>query len=218
MRLDLNRKPDGEWCSFGEFCGTGDGVTKEFKAPIAASEARAVLVMRDFDMVAPDGRIVEKNELDGTILTDTPDGYKLETRNETELWVVFDQAPSFETRVTVSGLGRKVGIAFRIIPTNTVLQKRIKDKQPAIFRAPAKEMLNVTVNDLQEGGRVTFMELVVDWIGVTGEDDQPLPCNAEMKKIFLDQADAMVFGAFVGGRSSAIRKEKITLFAKDSSD
>jgi hypothetical protein len=234
MRLDLIKKPEGVWASFNEFCGTGDGVTKEFKIPIPASEARSVLVLRDFEMVAPAGRLIAKNEKDGTILSDEPNGYKLERRggglkvptdddltpdqSGDELWIVFDQAPFFEVHVSVSGLGRKVGDAFCILPMSTLLQKKIQEKQPKIFRGPAKERDNVTQLDLQEAGRVSFQELVVGWTGITGGDDAPLPCNAETKGLFLDRKDAMFFGLFVSNRSSAIRAEGIQSQSKDSSD
>jgi hypothetical protein len=153
MRLDLVKKPEGEWVSFNEKCGKGDGTTKEFKVPFPASEARSLLVMRGFEMVASDNVLVVKNEKDGTILKEDPDGYKLETRGE-DMFIVFDIAPALDVRVSVSCLGRQVGDAFKILPMSTLLQKKINDKQPAIFRAPAKEREKVTANDLQEAGRV----------------------------------------------------------------
>jgi hypothetical protein len=217
MRIDLLKKPEGTWCSFNEFCGVGDGVTKEFKTPIPAAEARAVLVLRNFDIVPPDGRLVAMNDKDGTILRDEADGYRLEPR-EADLWVVFDRAPALNVRVSVSGLGRQVGDAFRILPMSTVIGKRIADKQPAIFRGPARDRDKVTSNDLQEAGRVSFSELVVDWAGITDGDDKPLPCTSENKKIFLDNADAMFFGIFASNRASAIRAERINSLDKDSSD
>jgi hypothetical protein len=217
MRLDLNRKPEGVWASFNETCGTGDGVTKEFKTPIPASEARSILVMRDFEFLGADQRIVVKNEKDGTILSDEPDGYKLETRNETELWVVLDRPLGREVKLLVSGLGRQLGDAFKVLPMTTLLQQKIREKQPAIFRAPAKDRDKTTQQDLQEAGRVGFEYLVVDWISVdTGAS--PPPCTSENKKAFLDQNDAMFFGLFVSNRSAAIRAEQITSHSKDSSD
>jgi hypothetical protein len=217
MRLDLNKKPEGVWASFNEYCGTGDGVTKEFKTPIPASEARSVLVMRDFEFLGADQRIVVKNEKDGTILSDEPDGYKLETRNETELWVVLDRPLGREVKLLISGLGRQVGDAFKVLPMTTLLQQKIREKQPAIFRAPAKDRDKTTQQDLQEAGRVGFEYLVVDWISVdTGAS--PPPCTSENKKAFLDQNDAMFFGLFVSNRSAAIRAEQITSHSKDSSD
>lgn len=218
MRLDLMKKPEGTWCSFNEFCGNGDGVTKEFATPIPASKARAILVLRDFNFVSPDDRVVVMNEKDGTILKDDPDGYHFETRNGDELWIVFDRAPALNTRISVSGLGRQVGDAFKILPMSTLLGKKISDKQPAIFRGPAKDRDKVTSNDLQEAGRVSFEFLVADWSGITDGDDKPLPCTPENKKLFLDNADAMFFGLFVTNRASAIRSENINAFEQNSSD
>lgn len=218
MRLDLMKKPEGTWCSFNEFCGTGDGVAKEFKTPIPADEARAVIVLRNFDIAQPDGRLVTMNDKDGTILKDDPDGYRFETRNENELWVVFDRAPSLGTRISVSCLGRQVGDAFKILPMSTLLGKKISDKQPAIFRAPARERENVTSNDLQEAGRVSFDHLVVDWSGITDGEGRALPCTPENKKLFLDNMDAMFFGIFASNRAAAIRAERISALDKDSSD
>jgi hypothetical protein len=217
MRLDLNKKPEGDWTSFNEPCTPvlGDGINKEFKAPIPAAEARSVLVMRDFFMMATDNRLKETNEKDGTTLRDDPDGYKLETRGEDELWIVTDRAPAFGARMSVSGLGRKVGDAFLVLPMSTVLQKRIEEKQPASLRKRDKNA--VSLQDLQEAGRVSFQELVTDWAGIEGETG-PLPCTPENKKAFLDQKDALFFGLFVSNRAGAIRTERMNSFQKDSSD
>ena len=218
MRLDLNKKPEGVWCSFNEKCGTGDGGTKEYKTPIPASEARSVLVMRDFEFLSTENRIVFTNEKDGTILKDEADGYKLETRNETELWIVLDRPLGREVRLSASGLGRQVGDAFKVFPMSTNLQQKIREKQPAIFRAPAKDRDKATQQDLQEAGRVGFMFLVEDWVGVNGADGTPLTCTPETKKAFLDEKDAMFFGLFVSHRSAAARTEQITSYSKDSLD
>lgn len=214
MRLDLVRKPQGEWASFNEACGIGDSANKEFKVPFPAAEARSVLVLRDFATVTPDNRLITLNDKDGTVLKDEPDGYRLETR-ETELWIVFDRAPAFEARVSVSCLGRKVGDAFKILPMSTKLQKVIQEKLPASLKGRDRD--KITILDLQEGGRVNFMDLVVEWSGIDGESG-PLPCDTEMKKAFLDQKDSIFFGGFVSNRSNAIRAERINSLDKDSSD
>jgi hypothetical protein len=213
MRLELIKKPEGEWCSFNEACGTGDGGTKEFKTPIPAAEARSVLILRDFLMTAPDNRLVMMNEKDGTVIKDDADGYKLETRG-VELWVVFDRAPGFGTHISASGLGRKIGDAFLILPMTTVLQKRIQEKVPLSVRKREKD---ISLMDLQDGGRINFDVLVVDWIGIEG-DAGPIPCDPITKKAFLDQMDAMFFGYFVMNRASAIRAERINALPKDSTD
>lgn len=217
MRIDLFKKPEGTWCSFNELCGKGDGATKEFKTPIPAAEARGVLVLRNFDLASPDGRVVTMNDKDGTILKDEADGYHFETRDEM-LWVIFDRAPALDVRVSVSGLGREVGDAFKVLPMSTLLGKKISDKQPAVFRGSSKDREKVTSNDLQEAGRVSFDMLVVDWKGITDLEDKPLPCTSENKKCFLDNADAMFFGIFVSNRASAIRAERINAFESNSSD
>lgn len=218
MRLDLNKKPEGEWCSFNESCGKGDGVTKDFKLPYGPDETRGTIVLRNFDIAAPDGRLLTMNDKDGTILRDEPDGYHFEVRNEKELWVVFDRAPVDGTRISVSCLGRQVGDAFKILPMSTLLNKRIQDKQPAIFRGAAKDRANVTTNDLHEAGRVSFQELVVDWAGVNDPGGAPIPCTTENKKKLLDDMDAMFLGVFVSNRSSALRAERISSIERDSSD
>jgi hypothetical protein len=220
MRLDLVKKPEGEWASFNEACvpPKGDGTTKEFKTPIPASEARSVLVMRGFFMMAPDNRLTVTNQKTGSIERDDPDGYKLETRGEGELWVVFDRAPAFEEPVSVSGLGRKVGDAFKILPASTFLQQKIREKQPAIFRGAVKDRENITQQDLQEGARVNFEFFVEDWLGISDGQSAPLPCTPENKKAFLEQKDATFFGLFVSNRAGAIRTERMNSFQKDSSD
>jgi hypothetical protein len=218
MRLDLNKKPDGVWASFNEHCGEGDGKTTEYLTPIPANEARSVLVMRDFEFLSTENRLILKNEKDGTILRDEPDGYRLETRGENELWVVLDQPLGREVDLSVSGLGRQVGDAFKILPASTYLQQKIREKQPAVFRGPLKDREKATQQDLQEGGRVNFEHFVVDWFGIKGEDDSPLPCDEKHKKLFLDQKDAQFFGIFVSNRASAIRAEQIRSHETDSSD
>ena len=217
MRLDLLKKPEGEWASFGEPCGVGDAATKEFKLPFPASEARSVIVLQNFNIVGSDDRLVVMNDKDGTILRDEPNGYQLQTRGE-EMWVVFDRAPALEVKITVSCLGRKSENAFKVLPMSTLLGKKISAGQPAIFRGPAKDRDKVTSNDLQEAGRVSFMELVQDWHGIQNTDGTELPCTPEMKKAFLDSLDAMFFGIFVSNRASAIRSERINQLDKDSSD
>jgi hypothetical protein len=219
MRLDLNKKPEGEWASFNEFCGTGDGETKDFKTPILASEARSVLVIRStkrFEMLAPDNRLVVTNEKDGTILKDEPDGYKLETRDENDLWVVLDRPLPFGTRLSVSGLGRQVGDAFKVLPMSPAVRKRIYEKQPASLRK--RDSKDVSEMDVVEASRISFQELVVDWNGITDGEDKPLPCDTETKKAFLDLKDATFFGLFVTNRAAAIRAEGMNSFNGDSSD
>src|SRR3974377_116056 len=171
MRLDLIKKPEGTWCSFNEFCGTGDGAAKDFKAPFSSSEARSVLVLRNFDLVQPDGRLVTMNDKDGTILRDEPAGYRFETPEDDTLWVVFDRAPALNVRVSMSCIGRRVGDSFKVLPLSTVLGKKISDKQPAIFRGSVKDREKVTSNDLQEAGRISFDMPVVDWPGITDGED-----------------------------------------------
>jgi hypothetical protein len=218
MRLDLIKKTEGTWTSFNEPCGTGDGVTKDFKTPILVSEARSVLVIRSsrtFEMMDPANRLVRFNERDGTVLSDEPDGYKLETRGEDPyLWIVLDQALAFGFHVSVSCLGRKVGDSFKVLPMGSALQKRIYEKKPAIFRKRDNKAAPDD-QDVAELGRVTFQELVVDWSNIYG-DDSPLPCDTEGKNTFLSQKDAGFFGLFVSNRSAELRAEGMNSFATDS--
>lgn len=218
MRLDLSKKHEGTWASFNESCSPalGDGTNKDFRVPIPTAEIRALLVLRGFEMMATDGRLVVTNEKDGTILKDEPDGYKTEVRDG-DTWIIFDKAPAFGVPVRVSSLGRKVDDAFKVIPLTTVLQRKIREKQPAIFRGTMKDLQKMTQQDAQEGARVSFEYLLVDWISVdTG--DSPPPCTSENKKAFLDQNEAAFFGAFVMNRALAVRNERINSHEKDSSD
>lgn len=208
MRLDL-AKPEAVWCSFNESCGVGDGKTKEFKTPLPV-DARSVVVMRDFAMVSPDNRLIEKNDMDGSILKEEDDGYKLETRNENELWVAFDRAPAFQSKISVGALGRKVGDSFAIFPMTTKLQKKIEEEQPESMRK--RDPKKVSLLDLQEYGKLTFNLLVADWSGVDAE------FNDANKKLFLEQYNPMVMGGFAMERSYALRDERMNSFAKDSTD
>lgn len=234
MRFDLDQKPEGVWCSFNEFCGIGDGETREYKTPIPASEARSVLVTRStntFEMLAPDNRSILRNEKDGTILKDEPDGYKLETRGGglavptdedptpdqggDELWIVLDRPLAFGVRLSVSGLGRKVGDSFKIVPMTPALNKRISDKQPAAFKK--RDRAGVTEADVIDAGRISFIELVADWSGIKGANG-PLPCDADSKLSFLNHFDVIFFSLFVSNRAAAIRAERINSQERDSSD
>ena len=217
MRLELNRKPEGEWASFNEFCGKGDGETREFMTPIPASQAREILVTRAFEFLTPDQRRVEKNEKTGEILSDVGDGYTLSTRNEDELWIVFDRPVPFGARVAVSGLGRQVGDAFRILPMTSAIQKQLEEKQPENLRKREKRK-DATIADLRQSGSTTFMDLVADWHGITDENGNALPCDEKTRSAFLSQTDSVYFGMFVTHRSAALRAERMNSFAVDSRD
>lgn len=177
---------------------------------------------KTFELLTPDNRIISKNEKTGEILKDEADGYRLETRGGTEevkgdeLWIVFDRAPAFEVRVSVCGLGRKVGDAFKILPASPAIRKKIFEKGPASLRKPGAK--DATEMDAVEAARLTFQELVVDWSNVTGGDGATLPCDEVHKKLFLEQKDAMFFAMFVSDRAAAIRAEGINSLDTDSSD
>ena len=217
MRLDLNKKNEGEWCSFNEFCGRGDGKLREFKTPIPPAEAREILVMRDFEMLLPDGRLIIYNDKNGGILKDEADGYTLDVRPEGELWIVFDKPPAFGQRVNVSGLGRKVGDAFKILPMTTVVSKKLSEKKPESLRKVSKRA-DILDTDLEDAGRLNFMELVVDWVGVCDGAGAPVPCNEETKKGFINETEGLFFGMFVTNRAKALRAERISRHEGDSRD
>jgi hypothetical protein len=217
MRLDLNRKPEAVWVSFDEFCGRGDGKTREFKTPIPPAEAREVLVMSDFQVLAPDGRYIMRNDKDGTILKDEPDGYKLEVRPGDELWIVFDRPRAFDARVNVSGLGREVGDAFKILPMTDTLQRTLGEAMPENIRRPKKRE-DATDADQMEAGRINFMGLVMDWRGIVSSDGTPVPCDEASKKAFLNTKNAQFFGLFCRQRALALQEEAIHSHEADSRD
>lgn len=217
MRLDLNRKPEAVWVSFDEYCGRGDGKNREFRTPIPPAEARELLVMRGFEIMAPDGRLIMRNDQGGGILKDEADGYTLDTRPEDELWIVLDRPPAFGERVNVSGLGRQVGDAFKILPMSDALQKKLSEAMPESIRNP-KKRVDASDADQSEAGRINFMGLVVDWAGIVGADGQPVPCDDESKKAFLNAKNAQFFGLFCRHRSLALQREGIHTHEADSRD
>jgi hypothetical protein len=54
--------------------------------------------------------------------------------------------------------------------------------------------------------RLNFTTLVTDWRGMTDSDtNEPMPCNDETKRLFLDLFDGGLFGAFVMHASAELR-------------
>ena len=99
----------------------------------------------------------------------------------------------------------------------TTMQKKLSEKAPESLRKQSKRN-DVTDTDLQDAGRVNFMDLVIDWTGICNAEGAPVPCNEETKKNFLNETEALFFGLFITNRAKAIRTERITGHEADSRD
>jgi len=207
-------RPSGEWVSWNEPCGIGDGTNTSFPLPFPAKEARGLVVTRDLVAIEPDATfpVVETNEDGKRITVQKPDGWKLDGD-----FIVFDRAPRFGARVAVSCIGRQVGDAFKIYGQDSTISKKLDELMPP-------ELKNRRPNDvaklpaIQTMCRVAFMELVSDWAGIMDQDGNPVPCDDAGKKRFLDLTDVVTFGLFVMDRSRAIQRERVAGFEKSVED
>ncbi len=209
ISLDSGR-PEGEWTSWNEAIGTGDGARASFPLPCPPVEARGLSVTRDFATVEPDGRLREFTADGKTIINDEPDGWKLVLAGDSAS-VEFDRPPRFGARVAVAILGREIGDAFQIYAMDSTLSKKLDEKMPKGLKTRKREELAV-LPEVQEMCRLAFIELVQDWKGITDEKGNPLPCDEKMKGRFLDRTDVVSFGLFVMERARTIQRERLSGF------
>lgn len=158
MYLSLKKKASGEWVTFDERLGTGDGRTTEFPLP-EGTETAGIAIMRNYAVLSAGNTFRPINETstgpDGTIRrvfgTEIKDGYRLTTRKRgavpegaeaedvpiqegtLEHVVVFDQPPAAGTPLGFSRIGVKLdhpGISFKILPLSKKLSNRLSDTLP----------------------------------------------------------------------------------------
>ena len=209
MKISLDAgRPDGEWTSWNENCGTGDGTKTVFPLPFPAKEARGLLVTRDFGTVEPDGVLVTfgKDEEGKTVSTKEPDGWRLDEAAA----IVFDKPPRYGAKIAVSCLGRPVGDAFKVYAMDPNLQRRFDEKTPKEIKL-RKPNEAASLPAVREMTWMAFIELVQDWKGITDGDGNPLPCDATTKKLFMEKTD-ISFGLFVMERARAIQRERLAGF------
>jgi hypothetical protein len=97
------------------------------------------------------------------------------------------------------------------------LQKKLSEAMPENIRKPKKRE-DATDTEQSEAGRINFMGLVVDWMGIVSADGKPVPCDDDSKKAFLNSKNAQFFGVFCRQRSLALQKEAIHSHETDSKD
>jgi hypothetical protein len=172
--------------------GTGDGVRTDFDLP--ASE-KPLLVLAGFYRIND-----ERKEKDD-------DGRSTKVTMKATVTpgkVSFENPVSPGTIVTALELDAEGETALKMLPASIgiteALQKAVDDRR--------KDLKLKSVDDLPwlELYRLNFIKLVVDWAGMVDSDtNEPMPCNDETKKLFLDLYDGGIFGAFVMHASGELR-------------
>jgi hypothetical protein len=222
VRISLDgRKPEGEWCSFNEPCGKGDGKKVAFQTPFPAKEAKSLHFMRDFIIVAPDN-IRRVADLDGNLLRDEPDGYTLTwpTNVDEPVTVTFDKAPSLDERISCSTVGRRPekGEAFKVLPMTDTVAQKLDEKMPPELRKRKREM-NASLPAVQEMYREAYRLLVVDCHGIVGDDGQPLDFTSPfVKKAILDTLGSVLLGSFAMDRARILQRDKASSLSVELSD
>lgn len=221
MKISLDsRKPEAEWASFNETCGSGDGVTTEFETPFPAKVARSLHVMREYSVLAADA-VYRVLDPDGKLVRDDPDGYRLDAADpEKPIKITFQRAPRAGQPVGVSALGRippNGGVAFKILPLTDNVAKSLDAKYPPEFRK--RERQNVSLQPVQDWYREVFMQLVVDYAGFVDDAGQPHPAaDDRVKKAIVTELGAVVLGSFVYDRARALQQERISGLAAELRD
>ncbi len=225
MRISLDgKKVEGDWCSFAETCGKGDGKTVEFKTPFPAKDARGLAVMRDYLIIEPDNVLRTLGD-DGKVTKEEPDGYFItQTDPESPLSITFQRPPRLGVTIGVSVIGHRPNVngsereAFKILPMTTVISKRLDELLPAELRNRKRDEL-ARLPAVQDMCRSSFMTLVSDWQGfINDSTNEPIPCNDATKKVLIDQTDAVVLGLFASDRARAIQRERMEAQKNDASD
>lgn len=220
MRISLEgRKPEGEWASFNEPCGKGDGSKVDFFTPFPASELRGFHVMRDFVIVGPEA-IRRVPDLDGNLLRDEPDGYRVSiTTPEAPAKITFDRAPALGVRISCSVFGRKPekGEALKVLPMTDNLAQKLDAFIPPEMRRRKRED-NARLPAVQNFYREAFGNLVVDGHGFMDENGQPLDFTEPVKKAVLNTLGALLCGGFAWDRAVVLQQERQAGTADELSD
>lgn len=111
------------------------------------------------------------------------------------------------------------------IPEMGNLELRVRGLQNAAFRRMQSKLLDAVPRSQRQGGRVDpdvldritsqclAATVLLDWRGLEGEDDQPLPYTKEQASVFLTEPayrrirDAVVYAATVVGDAEAEGEE-----------
>lgn len=225
MRIALDgRKPEAEWASLNEACGTGDGKKITFETPFPAKEARGLHVMRDtpggYEIIAPENvrRVIDP---DGNVTREEPDGYALShTTNDAPVTITFERPPAVGVRIAVSALGRRPekGEALKILPMTDSISAQLDSKMPAEFRKRKRD-LNVGLPAVQDMYREAYHRLVVDCHGFVDADDNPIVWDEmKVKPAILNALTCILLGPFAMDRARAIQRERSSGLAAEVSD
>jgi hypothetical protein len=210
VRISLDgRKAEGEWASFNEFIGKGDGKRTIFETPWPAKETRHLHVMRDFQIVSP-GNIRRILDPDGNLLRDEPDGYDVTSSSpDAPLTITFQQPPGLNVRISGSILGRKPekGEALKILPMTDAISRALDEKIPPELRKRKREE-TAKLPAVQEMYREAWNRLVVDFHGFTDENGSPHVFSEPVKKAILNELGALFAGGFAWDRANVIQQEK----------
>ena len=219
MRISFG-KAEGEWASFNEPCGKGDGVKVAFETPFPAKELRGLHVMRDHLIVGPEG-LRRVQDLDGNLLRDDPDGYKVSTSApDAPAVITFDRPPMIGVRVSCSVLGRKPekGEAFKVLPMTDNVAQYLDEKIPPEMRKRKREE-NAKLPAVQTFYREAYAKLVVDAYGFVDDAGTALDFQlADVKKAIINQLGALLVGGFAWERAVTLQSERQSSNAAEVSD
>ena len=218
MRISME-KLEGEWCSWSEPCGRGDGKRTEFQTPFPSREARGLHVMRDFTILPPNFQRRILNP-DGSLLRDEPDGYATSTTGPDDpVTITFEQPVPLDMHISVSVIGRQPakGEAFKVLPMTDTLAQQLDEKLPPSLRR-RKTRDDVIMPEIQTMYRDSFQRLVVDFSGFVDGKGDPIPCNEATKKKLIDVLGSVALGAFARDRAVTLQREMATGLARELSD
>lgn len=222
MRISLEgRKPTGEWASFMEVCGVGDGKKVAFETPFPSKEAKDLHVMRDIAIIQPDNerRVLDP---DGNLLRDEPDGYHTSTAGpDLPVTITFDRAPSEGEVISCSAFGRKPekGIAFQVLPLTDSHARALDDRMPPELRKRKREAM-IQLSPLQDMYREAYNRLIVDAVGFEDETTgQPLVfTDPKVKAAILEKLGSVLLGGFATERARTLQTRQATARVRDLSD
>lgn len=218
MRISME-KAEGEWCSWCEPCGKGDGKRKDFKTPFPAREWRGGHIMRDF-FILPANNVRRVLNPDDSLLRDEPDGYTTSSTSPDEpLTITFDQAPPLDVPISASVIGRKPekGEALKVLPLTDSIAQQLDEKLPPSLRK-RKTRNDVLLPEIQQMYRDAFHRLVVDFHGFIDGTGAPIPCNERTRARLIDVLGSVVLGAFARDRAATLQREMALASSNELSD
>jgi hypothetical protein len=172
--------------------GKGDGIQQEFALPETANQ---LVVLAGFVRINDERK--EKDD-DGKVTRVILKATIADGK------VTFEKPVNAGVIVTAIELDAEGDTSLKVLPASIgiteSLTTAVEEKRKALKLKTVEEIPGL---DLY---RLNFVKLVTDWHGMTDEDtNEPMPCNDDTKKQFLDLFDGGIFGAFVMHASSELR-------------